>query len=117
MNNETKTFVEACVARLSDTCKCGHSIPDDHYHGDCDADNCDCTMPDMDEQAVLDAEMIAMAARIIRAQDAEIERLRVALEWFVDDAETTLAAGLLDEFNESQLRSKVQETRSWLAKS
>ncbi len=55
--------------------------------------------------------------RIIREQDAENERLRNALEWFVDDAETTLSAGLLDEFNESQLRSKVQETRSWLAKS
>lgn len=91
MNDETSAFVEACATRLSDTCKCGHSIPDDHYHGDCDADNCDCTMPDMDEQAVLDAEMIATAARIIREQDAEMVRMQRTI-----DAQKVIIDGLVN---------------------
>lgn len=41
-------FVAEVEASFSDVCKCGHSIPDDHCHGECEIDDCPCEgLPDL----------------------------------------------------------------------
>lgn len=70
---------EQARLRLSDTCKCGHSIPDDHYHGGCDADDCKCVLPDMAEQFDIDTNTIStLLAATEPPTDDEIVNFAVA---------------------------------------
>lgn len=56
--NSRAELIERAKQRLSDVCECGHSIPDDHFHGECEIEECKCELPDLLEQVVLDEHLI-----------------------------------------------------------
>lgn len=51
-------LVERIKARLSETCKCGHHKANDHYHGECEVEDCKCVMPDIAEELEADDELL-----------------------------------------------------------
>lgn len=67
-------FVAEVEASFSDVCKCGHSIPDDHCHGECEIDDCPCNgLPDLATELEQRVGQTVYLIAIVREQHAKLE--------------------------------------------
>jgi hypothetical protein len=73
---DVDAFRAEVEAECSDVCKCGHSIPDDHSHGECEIEDCSCEgLPDLVDELETRTGLLMCADAIIRKQAAELAKL------------------------------------------
>ncbi len=79
--DDVEAFVASVEASFSDACECGHSIPDDHHHGECEIDCCECPgLPELSDELETRMGQLTRLVAIVREQGAKLARIRKAGE-------------------------------------